>query len=128
MCVAIYAKFRNELRLDRLTNVKDLSQALERLFTRPIGRFARDLAFDPLPAEWIRIIENCQLILGAKSPQDDNRVGRLAAAVLVEKGSELRGELARHLIGPSAEDGQEAEVRPLDADVALSRQLERALL
>lgn len=79
-------------------------------------------------AEWSRIIEDCQLILGTESPHDNDRVSRLAAAVLVEKGSELRDELVRHLIGPSAEDGQVAEVCPFDPDVALSRQLERALL
>ncbi|VTU38512.1 DNA-directed RNA polymerase subunit alpha C-terminal domain-containing protein [Variovorax sp. PBL-E5] len=79
------------------------------------------------PTEWRRIIEDCKLILGPELSHDEDRVWRLAAAVLVEKGSELRGELVSHLTVPSETDS-EAELPAVDPDVALSRQLERALL
>jgi hypothetical protein len=79
------------------------------------------------PAEWRRIIEDCKLILGTELSHDEDRVRRLAAAVLVEKGSELRGELVSHLTVHTETD-QEAELPALDPDVTLSRQLERALL
>lgn len=79
------------------------------------------------PDEWQRIIEDCQLILGPELSHDEDRVWRLSAAVLVEKGSELRGALVSHLTVNSATN-EEVELPAVDPDVALSRQLERALL
>lgn len=80
------------------------------------------------PAAWMRAVEDCNLILGPDSKAGDDRLGRLTRAVLVDKGAELRSELARVLLGPVEEGREVTSERDLDPDTELSIQLERALL